>query len=142
MRPQQLTSLALQLLKNIADIVENMEYPRASLLGLPTELRIQIYNYILPGISIKLSDRLPYRTHTISNRDVRSACAWLQICRLIRHELHNDFYSTVTFEVQEGFPSHKLGSWLKAIGPEAVEKLRYVIMFGKAKCSMWKLQPG
>ncbi|KAK5119452.1 hypothetical protein LTR85_007552 [Meristemomyces frigidus] len=105
---------------------------QASLLGLPAELRLKIYDYALGDASLKLRHRITYRGHTI-----RNICALLQVCRGMGLEMHPVFFSTVTFDFQDGFTEANMRAWAEAIGEQAVSELRKLHFNGKKRCAMY-----
>jgi hypothetical protein len=93
--------------------------PRASLLGLPVELRLQIYNYLVTNVHINLRRPWSYRDYTD-----RKPWSWLHISQQTRAEILPIFYQSVQFQVLDGFTAKRLCAWLDAIGTDAVAHLR------------------
>lgn len=114
-----------------------MDIPRASLLGIPVELRLNIFEFILSDSRVRLSpNKAPQREY-----GTKSALAYIQICRKIREECLAPFYGCCTFEFRDGFTEQRLQAWTSCVGKEAVELLKKVIFWGRGKCGMFGLQP-
>ncbi|KAK4548751.1 hypothetical protein LTR36_008524 [Oleoguttula mirabilis] len=73
---------------------------RTSLLGIPAELRLKIYDYALQDVHLTVWYRIGTRGNT-----KRSAHALLQVCRLVRVEIRPVFFSAITFD----FPDRHAG---------------------------------
>ncbi|KAK3671770.1 hypothetical protein LTR78_008315 [Recurvomyces mirabilis] len=108
---------------------------RASLLGLPAELRLRIYSFYLRDLLVivhrqntshKGPDDLSYH-HTI-----------LEVCRTIRREIHIPFLQTITFELRDLHTECNFSAWLDNLGDKAVTNLRRLNFDCVGKCS----QPG
>lgn len=92
-----------------------------TLLGLPTELRLRIYDY-LPDLQ---QDR--YETVTAYSKLTPSIC---RTCRLLRRETLPVFAGNSLFAIQIDDAgdswNKRLSTWLNALGPEAISRLRSV----------------
>lgn len=107
-----------------------MDVPaRLSLLGLPVELRLRIFEYALQDVHLKLRHRLACCGHTI-----RNAWALLQISSVVRREVRLPFFETVTFEFRDGMTEAELQAWMDAIGPDAVSRLSKLSFVCRGKC--------
>lgn len=110
--------------------------PRASLLGLPTELRLTIFEYGLVNAHINLRHR-----RQRSCEDLRSPWTFLQIDRRTRQEVLPLFYETAVFNLLDGMTAEKLEAWVECVGHEAIAKIRRVHFYCKGRCTMFGLQP-
>ena len=114
-----------------------MDSPSASLLDIPVELRLNIFEFILSDSRVQLSpNKAPQREY-----GTRSALACIHICRKIRQEILMPFYESCAFEFRDGFTEQRLQAWINCVGYEAVEQLRSVVFWGRGKCGMFGLQP-
>ncbi|KAF2724015.1 hypothetical protein K431DRAFT_282280 [Polychaeton citri CBS 116435] len=114
--------------------VTNNNPPEASLLGLPTELRLQIYSRLLDSTHLKLRHRLLFQSHGVQN-----PWAYLQICQIVRSEIRELFFTTVVWEFHDGFTRANLQMWTDAVGKDSVAWLRHLRFFCKGRCSMYGL---
>lgn len=110
--------------------------PPASLLGLPTELRLAIFEYTFADTHIHLRHR-----QQRSSQDVRTPWACLQINRHFRQEALPLFYETAVFKLLDGMNAGKLEAWLECVGHEAIAKIKRVEFFCEGRCTMFGLQP-
>ena len=103
----------------------------ASLLDLPPELRLCIYEILTWDHNIYLSDG--NEEHGV----VRNAFALSQVCSLIRHEVLpvlptlSNIILNIDYHREESF--HE---WLDAMGPERILQVRKLVITGSAICHM------
>ena len=93
-RPKSTSNIAAQLRPPTHDRPRH-QYPDASLLGLPLELRLQVYEYCttLPALSAEPGSRQ-------NRNEVSKQRYFLQlVCRQVNHEWTPKFYSTTTIVV-------------------------------------------
>ncbi|KAK4556185.1 hypothetical protein LTR86_006882 [Recurvomyces mirabilis] len=109
--------------------------PRATLLGLPAELRLRIYGFYLEELLVKTP-----RQSTSHKGPEESSCheTILDVCRTIRREIRIPFLQTVTFELREIHTERHLSTWLDTLGDRAVSNLRRLNFYCEGRCS----QPG
>lgn len=110
--------------------------PRASLLGLPTELRLAIFEYALVDTGISL-----WRRKQKPSDNIRSAWAYLQIDHRTRQEVRPLLFETAVFALCDGMSAEKLEAWLQCVGEEATAKIKRVEFHCKGRCTMFGLQP-
>lgn len=112
-------------------MLESMQ--RNTLLGLPAELRIPIYEYAVQDAKVKLGPRMKHHDP--------SAWTLLSACRQVRQEAYSIFFAGVQFEIRDHFTEPQLREMLEALGSEAVtymKKLNFALM---SQCSLYGLQP-
>lgn len=102
----------------------------ATLLGLPVEIRLQIFGLLLNETEVHVSKRSAFR-----HRQPRNALVVQQICRSIRWETQRDFYQRVTFSIDPSMGEKSFRSWLETIGPDAVSNLRRLQLTCDGKCA-------
>lgn len=105
---------------------------QASLLGLPSELRLRIYDLYLEDLHIALRRPEPCQG---SQNDTGTQSTILDVCRTIRKEIYTSFLQTVTFELGEVMTERNFSAWLDAFGVEAVWNLRRLNFYCEGKCS-------
>lgn len=110
---------------------------RASLLGLPVELRIIILRLVLGDVHVRLRYAPRHR-----RRERRNVWALLQICHQTRLEIKPIFFQTVTFMVSRDLTEQKLRQWLATIGSEAVSDLRTLGFDCESQCALLGLRSG
>lgn len=100
-----------------------------SLLGLPPELRLWIYDLLLANRNIFLNDE------TDDPGIVRNVFALGQVCTTIRNEVLPllPAISEITFETESAHACY-VDQWLEAMGSERISHIRKIIIYGNAVC--------
>lgn len=114
-------------------------YPPASLMGLPSELRLSIFEFALADEQINLRHRQNSRiAHAQSSK--RVGTAFLAINSQLRREVKPIYLENVTFSLRH-FTEQDLHGWLETIGRENIHRLRKLAFFCIGRCSMYGFQP-
>lgn len=113
--------------------------PRASLLGLPAELRVAIFEYALQHVHTRLRDWLLKGKPSSHQYCLHWPWSIMHINRQIRDEVVPTFYQHVRFEIFDGATEKRLREWLAVIGEDAVARIRTIGFECYAMCSMYGL---
>lgn len=106
-------------------------HPQASLCGLPTELRLSIFEWALLDTPAKIHHRERPRS-----RDGQvNAWAYLQLNRQIRNELLPTFYENAKFEIVYFFNTEDLEAWIEHTGPDNVARIKRLEFTCEGQCT-------
>ncbi|EME82013.1 uncharacterized protein MYCFIDRAFT_197259 [Pseudocercospora fijiensis CIRAD86] len=108
-----------------------MDHPnRASLLGLPAELRLQIYHHVWPPLTNLPREALVgHHEIYVSQFNFKTRAALLQVNQLIRNEAQDPFYTNNSFfAVINANRCDKFLRFLRAIGPENVAAITDIFL--------------
>ncbi|KAI5364121.1 putative 2EXR domain-containing protein [Septoria linicola] len=130
-----------------------MQYPQASLPGLPTELRLMILQYALEDTRIdvrryrkkhennnKLYNKLK-STIAPTSQTKRSPWSILQINSRIRNEAHQLFFSSSAFHFHDALSSPDFSNFLSTIGASAISHVRTLYFHTRGRCTMFGIEP-
>lgn len=101
----------------------------ASLEGLPTELRLAIWQFALQDSKCHI------RRGREEKKPTRSIWALLHVNQQIRAEVLPMFYPMVTIHIREDLTEANLSTWLDVIGSRAVTEMKKTHLYSKRMCA-------
>ncbi|CZT25734.1 uncharacterized protein RCC_11403 [Ramularia collo-cygni] len=101
----------------------------ASLSGLPTELRLSIWQFALQDSECHI------RRGRSEKKPTRSIWALLHVNQQIRAEVLPMFFPMVTIHLREDLTERDLETWLDVIGPRAVCEMKKTHLYSRRMCA-------
>ncbi|KJX98580.1 hypothetical protein TI39_contig404g00001 [Zymoseptoria brevis] len=110
---------------------------RATLTGLPAELRLLIFSHAMSSSTVHIRPSAPSKPPTTSIWSI------LHISPSLRAELLPLFFSAITFHLREDLTSSNLKSWLALLSPQSISSIRTLTLHAKRICTgRWPPSPG
>lgn len=131
---------------------------QSPLLKLPTELRLQILEYLLccpsssstqqnqpeaqipPTLDIRHRNGVQFHRHD-KPFGTKTSWALLQINQQLRAEVSPIFFGNVIFRMRDGMTANELREWMDVIGEENIGRMGRMDWYCKGRCTMFGLQP-
>ncbi|SMQ51406.1 unnamed protein product [Zymoseptoria tritici ST99CH_3D7] len=110
---------------------------RATLTGLPAELRLLIFSHAMSSSTVHIRPSTPSKPPTTSIWSI------LHISPSLRAELLPLFFSAVTFHLREDLTHSNLKTWLALLDPQLISSIRNLTLHAKRICTgRWPQSPG
>lgn len=101
----------------------------ASLEGLPTELRLTIWQFALQDSECHI------RRGREEKKPTRSIWALLHVSQQIRAEVLPMFFPLVTIHIREDLTEANIGTWLDVVGSSAISEMKKTHIHSKRMCA-------